>query len=285
MKQKVWDRFHQMPKGREFEIYHYAEDVLQPVWYHAHPYYEIYFFIQGHNRIIVEGIDILPQRGDVLIYPPGVMHRCIHLDTEIVYERFYMYANPIFLQSISTADFDIPKTIAQMTAGDHYYFHVGSEALDQLTKKADEVIACSESLLPADKLMNHFRMSQLLVWTLTMLTAHEVLPQNEYSSRMSELIHYINQHAAEQVTLDQLEGLFFASKYALLKEFKEYTGITIYQYLLTRRVLMAQELIQQGMKPNDVAPRCGFQDYTSFYRAFKSRVGLSPEQYRKTIRK
>ena len=71
MKARVWDRFHQMPSGREFEIYHYAEDVLQPVWYHAHPYYEIYFFVQGHNRIIVEGTDIQPQRGDVLIYPPG----------------------------------------------------------------------------------------------------------------------------------------------------------------------------------------------------------------------
>ena len=65
-----------------------------------------------------------------------------------------------------------------------------------------------------------------------------------------------------------------------MKEFKEYTGITIHQYLLTRRVLMAQDLIQQGMKPNEVAPKCGFQDYTSFYRAFKSRTGLSPEQYR-----
>lgn len=27
MNKHVWDRFHQMPSGREFEIYHYAEDV------------------------------------------------------------------------------------------------------------------------------------------------------------------------------------------------------------------------------------------------------------------
>ncbi len=285
MKARVWDRFHQMPKGREFEIYHYAEDELQPVWYHAHPYYEIYFFVQGHNRIIVEGIDIQPERGDVLIYPPGIMHRCIHLDTEITYERFYYYLSPEFLQAISSAEFDIPETLAQMTADDHYYFHVDSGALDQLIQKADEVITASESLLPADKLMNRFRMGQLLVQSLMMLTTNEAMPQSEYSSRMSALIHYINQHAAEQVALDQLEDIFYASKYVLMKEFKEYTGITIYQYLLIRRVLMAQEMIQQGMKPKEAALHCGFQDYTSFYRAFKTRAGVSPEQYRKMIGK
>lgn len=285
MNKHVWDRFHQMPSGREFEIYHYAEDVLQPVWYHAHPYYEIYFFVQGHTRIIVEGIDIQPQHGDVLIYPPGIMHRCIHLDTEITYDRFYYYLNPAFLQAVSSADYDIPGTIAQMTKGDNYYFHVDDQALQELIRTADEIISASESLQPADKLINRFRMGQLLVRTLTMLTANDALPQSEYSSRMSALIHYINQHAAEQVALDQLEELFFASKYVLMKEFKGYTGITIHQYLLIRRVLMAQELIQQGIKPNEAALRCGFQDYTSFYRAFKMRTGVSPEQFRKTVGK
>ena len=283
MKARVWDRVHQMPQGREFEIYHYAENELQPVWYHAHPYYEIYFFVQGHNRIIVEGTDIQPQRGDVLIYPPGIMHRCIHLDTDIIYERFYFYLSPAFIQSISSADYDIPQTLARLTAGDHYYFHVDDESLQQLISQSDEVISASESLLPADKLMNRFRMGGQLVQALTMLTANEPLPQSEYSSRMSAMIHYINQHAAEQVTLDQLEEVFFASKYVLMKEFKEYTGITIYQYLLIRRVLMAQEMIRQGMKPKEVAIHCGFQDYTSFYRAFKLRTGISPEQYRKTV--
>ena len=72
----------------------------------------------------------------------------------------------------------------------------------------------------------------------------------------------------------------YYSKKETVKEFKEYTGISIHQYLLTRRVLMGQEMIQQGMKPNEAAVKCGFQEYTSFYRAFKARTGISPEQYR-----
>ena len=50
--------------------------------------------------------------------------------------------------------------------------------------------------------------------------------------------------------------------------------------MIIRRVMNAQELIRQGVKPRDACAQCGFSDYSSFYRAFKARTGLSPEQYR-----
>ena len=92
MNNPVWDAFHQMPPGREFEAYHHVSDCPQAVVYHSHPYFEIYFFLSGHNRVVVEGLDVELRRGDVLIYPPGVMHRNIHLDATVPYERFFVYA-------------------------------------------------------------------------------------------------------------------------------------------------------------------------------------------------
>lgn len=277
---RVWDRGNQMPPGREFEAYHFVDTVAQPVYYHNHQHYEIYFYIQGHSRIIVEGLDLKPVRGDALIYPPGIMHRNIHLDTEIPYERFYFFARREFLQSISAADYDIPGTLERMTENDHYYFHVEEEDLRQLIQMTDQVIEASEQTLPAEKLMNRNRMSILLIRALTMMTSRDVMPQGEYSRRMSAVIRYINQHAMEQLTLDQLEEVFYSSKYVLMRNFKNYTGISIHQYLLIRRILIAKELIEQGAKPKDVSEQCGFSDYSSFYRAFKARIGVSPEQFR-----
>ncbi len=87
----------------------------------------------------------------------------------------------------------------------------------------------------------------------------------------------------ESLSLDDLSNTFFASKYVLLREFKKYTGISIHQYLLIRRILNAQELIRSGVKPKEACIQCGFSDYSSFYRAFKARCGSSPEQYRSTF--
>ena len=101
---------------------------------------------------------------------------------------------------------------------------------------------------------------------------------------MSELIRYINQNAAQPLTLDQLSEVFGISKFALLHEFKAHTGVSVYQYILTRRVLLAQEMIRQGAKPRQACEESGFADYAGFYRAFKARTGMSPNQYGKTQR-
>ena len=187
MEKRVWDRANQMPPGREFEAYHFIDTEAQPMFYHNHPHYEIFFYIHGHSRIVVEGLDFKPVKGDVLIYPPGIMHRNIHLDNEIPYERFYFFARREFLQSISAADYDIPGTIAEMTRGDQYHFHVENDDLEKLIAMTDHVIECSENRDPAAKLINRNQMGILLIRALGMMTGKGPLPQSDYSQGMSAL--------------------------------------------------------------------------------------------------
>lgn len=282
---RYWDYNRQMPPGREFEAYHFVGTKPHPVVYHNHPYYEIFFFISGHTRIVVEGLDFEPTRGDVLIYPPGVMHRNIHLDALIPYERFYLYATRDFLQSVSTADYDIPGTMERMTQEDHYHFHVGEEDLSALIRLSDQVIADSDLPRPSDKLINRYQFSTLLIQALSMMTSMDAVPQSDYSRGMSDLIRFINQHAAEPISLDDLADTYHVNKFYLLREFKNYTGISVHQYLIIRRILQSQEMIRHGAKPNEACFQCGFTDYSSYYRAFKARVGMSPEQYRQSAQR
>lgn len=281
----VWDPQHQMPQGREFEAYHYVAQHAQAVVYHNHPYYEFFFFLSGHTRIVVEGLDVRLARGDVLIYPPGVMHRNIHLDALVPYERFYLYATREFLNSISTPDYDIPGTLEKMTRDEHYCFRVEEKDLEQLISLVDKVISGSERTRPAEKLINRAMFTTLLIQGLNMMTSLDVLPQDDYSRGMGDLIRYINQHATEPLSLDDLADTFHVNKYYLLREFKSYTGISVHQYMMIRRILFSQEMIRRGAKPKDACFQSGFMDYSSYYRAFKARVGMSPEQYRQSMQK
>ncbi len=282
---RVWDEFHQMPPGREFEAYHNVSYSTQAVVYHSHPYFEVYFFLSGHNRVIVEGLETILSRGDVLIFPPGTMHRNIHMDAEVPYERFYLYATRDFLNAVSTPEYDIPGTLKRMTRDEHFRYHIEEEDLVRLIDFTDQVIRGSELLSPTEKLINRYQFSTLLIQAMSLMTRAEVIPQNEYSRGMGELIRYINLHIAEPLTLDELANIFHVSKFYLLREFKNYTGITVHQYLIIRRILVSQQLIRHGEKPKDACYRCGFQDYSSYYRAFRTQVGMSPEQYRKSVKK
>lgn len=283
MDHPLWRFGNQMPQGREFEIYHSINTNPQPSIYQSHHFYEIYFLLQGSIRVIVDELDLNPVLGETLIYPPNCMHRITHTDSTVPYERFYIYLSKEYLSAVSTADYSFIQELEQLTAGGCCFFRPGEEAVRELTEKADEIIEAARDTSPAAVLANRCRMTMYLIRLLGLLKESIASTEDSASSRMNELIRYINQNAAQPLSLDQLEEVFGISKYVLLHEFKDYTGMSVYQYILTRRVILAQQLIQQGAKPNQACEQSGFSDYTSFYRAFKARTGKSPNQYSKTL--
>lgn len=280
-KHPVWRFERQMPPGREFEIYHSTNTNPQPSIYHGHGFYELYFILRGSIRVIVEEVDIKPTLGEALIYPPNCLHRITHLDPSLPYERFYVYLSREFLTSISTEGCDFIARLDQLTAGGRCCLKPGEQAVLDLVPMADEIIQAAIDTSPEGLLANRCRMTLFLLHLIKLLEESIAPTTDSESSRMNDLIRYINQNAASPLSLDHLEEVFGISKFVLLHEFKDYTGMSIYQYILTRRVILAQQLIEQGAKPNQACEQSGFTDYTSFYRAFKARTGKSPNQYSK----
>lgn len=275
----IWRFDNQMPAGREFEIYHATNTTPQPTIYQSHHYYELYFILRGAIRVIVEDLDVHPVLGEALIYPPQCMHRVMHTDPTQPYERFYIYLSRDFLASISTEEYSFVEALDRLTQGKRYCLRPGEEAVLKLVPMADEIIEAAKDQSPAGRLANRCRMVIYLLHLLQLLEKSTAPAAETPASRMSDLIGYINQNAARELSLDHLEEVFSISKYALLHEFKDHTGMSIYQYVLTRRILLAQQLLQQGVKPRQACMQSGFTDYTSFYRAFKARTGKSPAQY------
>lgn len=277
----VWRFGNQMPQGREFEIYHSTNTNPQPSIYQGHHFYEIYFILRGSVRVIVDETDVSPVMGETLIYPPNCMHRVTHTDPSVPYERFYIYLSREYLSAISTPEYSFTQELERLTAGGRYFFRPGEEAVRELVGMADEIIEAARDTSAASVIANRCRMTIYLIHLLKLLQDSVTTAADGEASRMKDLIRYINQNAAQPLSLDMLEEVFGISKYVLLHEFKDYTGMSVYQYILTRRVILAQQLIQQGAKPSQACEQSGFTDYTSFYRAFKARTGQSPNQYSK----
>ena len=280
----VWRYDNQMPVGREFAIFHSSNTTAQPMVYHSHHFYEIYFILRGSIHVIADEVNLTPALGDALIYPPHCMHRVVHTDPSQPYERFYLYLSIEFLNSISTDNFNFIAELDKLTAGGQRYVRPGEQAVLELVPMADEIIEAAKDTSPAGVLANRCRMTMYLNHLLEILQKGITPETADTTSRMSELIRYINQNAAQPLTLDQLSEVFGISKFALLHEFKAHTGVSIYQYILTRRILLAQEMIRQGAKPRQACEKSGFSDYAGFYRAFKARTGISPSQYSKSQR-
>ncbi|MDJ0893853.1 MAG: AraC family transcriptional regulator [Alphaproteobacteria bacterium] len=89
----------------------------------------------------------------------------------------------------------------------------------------------------------------------------------------------------ENVSLDELSAVAGLSPYHLIRVFKRAVGLTPFAYQTQSRIDQARDMLRRGLAPANVARRCGFYDQSHFSRTFKGRVGVSPGQYARAIRK
>lgn len=58
-------------------------------------------------------------------------------------------------------------------------------------------------------------------------------------------------------------------------------GTTINKYVTARRISIAKALLAEGKNVSEVYGSVGFNDYSSFLKAFVKLVGVSPKKYSK----
>ena len=112
--------------------------------------------------------------------------------------------------------------------------------------------------------------------------ALSVVPESrqEHGELISRVIARINSDIVEAPSLDELAAEFHLSKYYLSHKFKEYTGTTVHQYILAKKINTAKELLGKGHSTGEVCEKCGFGNYSNFYKAFVSMTGETPKGYR-----
>ncbi|MBD3241574.1 MAG: helix-turn-helix domain-containing protein [Chitinivibrionales bacterium] len=101
---------------------------------------------------------------------------------------------------------------------------------------------------------------------------------------LEELRRYLDRTYTEQHSLAALAERAGLSRTYLCRAFKRYTGKSVFEYLLDRRIQAAMVRLRGGNeKVLAVALECGFGDAAFFNRAFRARVGMTPTAYRTSI--
>ena len=75
---------------------------------------------------------------------------------------------------------------------------------------------------------------------------------------------------------------FSINKSYAIASFKKTFGITLYQYMLDKKIKIAKNMLEHGVKINNIAALLGYSCTQSFTHAFKSAAGVSPNIYRET---
>lgn len=91
---------------------------------------------------------------------------------------------------------------------------------------------------------------------------------------------YLDEHAADAVTLDELARLASVSTPTLVRRFRAEVGMPPHAYLISRRVEIARALLLNGAPVALAAATAGFSDQSHLARHFTRIIGVTPGRFR-----
>ncbi len=115
-----------------------------------------------------------------------------------------------------------------------------------------------------------------------LLAAERSIVNEEAHDIFEQIKVYLSQHVKDKICLDELCKRFKYDKFKLLRQFKQYTGLSPINYLITLRIETAKKLMFSDLSLVQIALESGFYDQSHFSNCFLKFVGLTPGEYRKS---
>lgn len=101
-------------------------------------------------------------------------------------------------------------------------------------------------------------------------------------ANVKRILQYLNQNYTENISLSDLSKALHLNKYYMCHCFKEVTGYTINNYLMSKRIEEAKKiLLSSDQSIGSISEQLGFNTSVHFSRTFKQYAGTSPQIFRK----
>lgn len=242
------------------------------------------YFVHGMGEIKIEGRKYTIEDGDLVLLKPSELYHCIVKDGTY-HERLVLYFNSSLVKNFSETGENllepfykrcdgkgnkIPATIIK-----EHGIDVEIEKLLQLTTNLNEI----NEILSVCKLIEILgKLRTVILYDLSQggIEIRENLLIND-------IIAYINQNFSRDISLDEISKEFYRDKYYISHLFKEEVGVTLWNYVIFRRLTAFNDLIRTNMPIEEACFRVGFQNYSNFFKLYKKHMQMTPAQFKKSL--
>ncbi len=240
---------------------------------HIHKVYELFCFLSGDAEYIIEGNTYALTPGSIVLMSPSEFHQ-LHLKSNAPYERFVIMFSPKLISSFDKNNTLLLPYHDRAVGRNNLYTHRQFNnilPIDLLYLAAERV---DDPAVAKIKVMSSLFMilsSILTIFRNTDEPSQELLPSER-------IINYISQNLTKDLSRKELSRKFFLSESQINRIIKKATGLSVSQYVSTKRLYRAKELLSDGHVPGKVYAECGYQDYSTFFRAYKNQFHCSPAE-------
>ncbi|WP_158606656.1 AraC family transcriptional regulator [Paenibacillus ginsengarvi] len=268
-----------MKRAKPFGYYHHAHQGMEILYVHA-----------GWGQVIVNQQRHPIRPGTLLFFQPFQLHRVQMEDVspQSPYIRSVVTFEPTLFDSYLIAMPELQLFFRYLWKGalttQLLYLPEKNDMLDQLlayykprfpvpAESAGE--ECLEpAMLLTMQLFDYIRM----FWGSERIDQ----PQDARNHHAQSILQWVEEHYAEAFQLERLASDLHLSKYHISHLFKQYTGSTINEYLVARRIRQACWLLQTSPLPvHEVGTLVGYDNPSYFCQLFRKMTALTPQAYRR----
>jgi len=281
--------FHPVPTADDFVLTDHGRFVMDDAPIVSLEYHDTLEIGQCHegNGIFVVGNKVLPFRaGDVSVIAPGEIHFAqSQRGTRSVWTFLFVDLNRLVLPHYpELASFDIGAY-----SGEDFRNVIPPREHAQLVDAVRLLVREVRHRRPCYRSMALSCLATLAVLLKRDFTgsssARETQAVRGSLDRVKRAIEHIAGHYHERIEIGTLAGLCNTSPRNFSRLFTEAFHRTPHEYLTDTRIAMAcSHLLKKDAPVSLVAEECGFFTITSFNRAFKERMEMSPREWRKRHR-
>jgi len=244
----------------------------------SHPFLELFFVLSGSGAFQIDGARHDCQRNDVIVVPPRHRH-VIHDRPEQPLSLYAVCVAP----AVACHEPDLFKRLP-----------IGRVRLGKTL--AGEVRASFRRLLFEQTRQRSFGPTLIVGLTLELLAALARHSTNDDRQAPADYLDasavtrraLVERYVAalahrffERASLDDAAAELGMSRRRFTSLFSDITGCTWADYLTQLRIDYSKTLLRETTRSIvSIAFECGYEDLSSFYRAFKRATGLSPGQWR-----
>ena len=269
---------------------------------HYHPYYELFYIVDGSCKMFVEHSLFNCCPGDLIILPEGVLHRSQY-EKNVCVERITFSFTQNFASSLDqniSHDF-LEKNFPLIK------IHFEGSGRNKIEELFEKLLVCFNFLdaedekteLPAgvnvdgnaglEKIQVNVLVLQIFLAVIR--KALETEPSgreqliDEVTDKIQSSAKFIFENFSSDISLSQAASIAGMSETYFSRKFHEITGYSFKEYLTNVRIQHAIKMLQAcSCSVTQIATTCGFSDGNYFGDAFRKKTGLSPRDFRKTCR-
>jgi AraC-like DNA-binding protein len=249
------------------------------IYYHWHQCVEFLYISSGYGIVVVDNQHYTARPGRLFIFPPFRLHKVqVDHSDKNPYHRTTMHIEQSVVDSALSA---FPRHQAQFAAlaasnlpAQIYDLSEHAAFIERILAQFHQIAGNEQT--PACEVA--FLVMQLMAFLPEQPPSYPPRQQTAASRIMS----WIEAHYARKFSLDRLAFDLGLSRSYTSRVFRQQTGGSIHEYLLTRRIKRSCDLLRNSDENIDaIALAVGFSEVTYFITCFKKMMRQTPLQYRK----